>query len=140
MTTHVNARFAVLMAALLLTGCAGTHSDYVRSALAETATGELLGDLIVDELPEGGWIEYTLSVDEPGFYRIDGACDIDCSDIDLQVYDTDGELLFEDTASDDLPQLAFDTDGAVSFVVAIRMVACATETCVFGLGLYSDFY
>lgn len=129
---------ASLLAGLLATGCAGTpHSDYVISALSEVSAGaELIGNIIVDEIPQGGSIEYVLSINEGGAYAIYGTCDVDCSDIDLHVHDTDGELMFEDTASDDVPQLDFYADRGGAFRVTIDMVSCQTETCIFGMGLY----
>jgi hypothetical protein len=73
---------------------------------------------------------------EPGFYRAIAVCDQDCSDIDLQVSDDEGEVLDTDILEDDVPIVDFLAHEAGTFHFAVQVVKCTTETCFYGLQVY----
>ena len=73
---------------------------------------------------------------EPGFYRAIAVCDQDCSDIDLQVSDDDGEVLDTDILEDDVPIVDFLAHEAGTFHFAVQVVKCTTATCFYGLQVY----
>jgi hypothetical protein len=70
-------------------------------------------------------------------YRIIGACDADCRDIDLEVLGLDGKVVVKDTADDDLPIVTFDVTGTGDLKVKVSMYRCAEEPCFWGLGIWS---
>jgi hypothetical protein len=70
-------------------------------------------------------------------YRIIGACDADCRDIDLEVTGLDGKVIVKDTADDDLPVVTFDVTGTGDLKVKVSMYRCAEAPCFWGLGIWS---
>jgi hypothetical protein len=70
-------------------------------------------------------------------YRIIGACDADCRDIDLEVTGLDGKVIVKDNADDDLPVVTFDVTGTGDLKVKVSMYRCAEEPCFWGLGIWS---
>jgi hypothetical protein len=69
-------------------------------------------------------------------YMIMGVCDADCSDLDLVLYDGDGDEVDSDLATDDVPIVSVATDRADTYRVEISMVSCSAEPCRFGVGVY----
>ena len=70
-------------------------------------------------------------------YRIVGACDADCSDIDIEVTGLDGKVIVKDTADDDMPIVSFDVNGTGDLKVKVSMYRCTEEPCFWGLGIWS---
>lgn len=70
-------------------------------------------------------------------YRIFGACDGDCRDIDLEVLGLDGKVIVKDTADDDMPVVTFDVTGTGDLKVKVSMYRCGEEPCFWGLGIWS---
>jgi hypothetical protein len=69
-------------------------------------------------------------------YMIMGVCDTDCSDLDLTLYDGDGDEVDSDLATDDVPIVSVTTDRADTYRVEISMAECSAEPCRFGVGVY----
>jgi hypothetical protein len=80
---------------------------------------------------------WTFSFTAGRTYRIVGACDADCRDIDLEVLGLNGEVIVKDTADDDLPVVTFDVNGSGDLKVKVSMYRCAEEPCFWGLGIWS---
>jgi hypothetical protein len=55
--------------------------------------------------------------------RIFGTCDVDCRDLDLKLYSTDGRLVAEDVLTDDFPVIVAPYDGI--FTVEVVMHNCS---------------
>lgn len=70
-------------------------------------------------------------------YRIIGACDADCRDIDLEVLGMDGKVIVKDIAEDDMPIVTFDVTGSGDLKVKVTMYRCGEEPCFWGLGIWS---
>ena len=70
-------------------------------------------------------------------YRIVGACDGDCRDIDLEVTGLDGKVIVKDDADDDIPVVSFDVNGSGDLKVKVSMYRCTEEPCFWGLGIWS---
>lgn len=69
-------------------------------------------------------------------YRAVVVCDNDCSDVDLQVANRDGTVLASDILEDDIPVVEFTAATPASFQFRVRMVACSTNDCFYGLQVY----
>lgn len=80
---------------------------------------------------------WTFSFTAGRTYRIIGACDQDCRDIDLEVLGLDGKVIVKDTADDDLPVVTFDVNASGDLKVKVSMYRCAEEPCFWGLGIWS---
>ncbi len=62
-------------------------------------------------------------------YRIYGACDNDCSDLDMEIYGADGELADRDVAIDDVPYVQITPTQSGRHYVRIWLYQCSAEPC-----------
>jgi len=68
-------------------------------------------------------------------YVLFGACDNDCTDVDLKIFDQNGNLLMQDVAVDDTPVLMFTANGSGSYRVQVVMATCNRNPCFYGVQL-----
>lgn len=71
-------------------------------------------------------------------YAIVGACDADCTDLDLWLYDENDNLIDSDTGTDAVPVVRVTPRWSGTFSLRVRMVACAVEPCAYGIGVFGD--
>lgn len=69
-------------------------------------------------------------------YSIFGVCDGDCSDIDLSLYDNNGNLIAQDNDSDDYPIVSANIYRSGSYQIKVRMYSCRTQDCLYGLAAF----
>ncbi|HSU17767.1 hypothetical protein [Longimicrobium sp.] len=69
-------------------------------------------------------------------YQIMGACDTDCSDLDLVLYDPNGNQLDDDLELDDFPIVAANARRSGNYRVKVTMAHCSAEPCRYGLGVF----
>lgn len=62
-------------------------------------------------------------------YRIYGACDDDCTDLDMEVYGRDGALVDRDIAVDDTPFVQITPERSGTHYVRLWVFTCAVEPC-----------
>lgn len=62
-------------------------------------------------------------------YRIYGACDNDCSDLDMEIYGADGNLADRDIATDDTPYVQITPAETGRHYVRTWLYACTAEPC-----------
>lgn len=136
--------------AFLLAGVSGAsaqneYEDQVRSYLeagldahaalgyrADRSVNDLLAPLML-ERPKIWPVRLRQGVN----YRIYGACDNDCSDIDMEIYDTDGELVDRDVATNDTPYVQITPSHTGLHFVRLWVFACQTEPCYAGARVVS---
>ena len=82
-----------------------------------------------------GSVTFDLPVYPRRDYAIIGACDQDCSDLDIYLY-VDGTEVDSDTEIDDTPVLTFTAPSGQSVRARIKMYDCDTSICYYGVGLY----
>lgn len=155
MSRHV--RHAALAAvALALAACAGgsrststvspsgggTYTRQVAQYLARlqqnannqgyyrNAAGPVYGNLRDDQRTS-----HEMTVVGGNSYVLFGACDNDCTDVDLKIYDTSGNLLMQDIAVDDTPVLMFQATGSGKYRVEVVMATCNRNPCYYGVQL-----
>ncbi|WP_161607265.1 serine/threonine-protein kinase [Prochlorothrix hollandica] len=86
---------------------------------------------------EGGSLEtLNLPLDAGNTYSIVGVCDVDCSDLDLTLYDDNGNQIDEDQESDDYPIVTVEPSWSATFRLDATMYQCDTATCVYGIGVF----
>lgn len=68
-------------------------------------------------------------------YVLFGACDNDCTDVDLKIYDTRGNLQLQDVAVDDTPVLTFTANASGKYRVVVVMATCSASPCYYGVQL-----
>jgi hypothetical protein len=69
-------------------------------------------------------------------YALIAVCDVDCRDVDLQLYAPDGELLEEDRRVSDLPHLRFRPEEDGSYRLRVIMSGCSVEPCRYGVAAF----
>lgn len=61
-----------------------------------------------------------------------GVCDADCGDLDLALYDENGNLVSEDETTDDVPAVTVEPRWTGPFTLRVDMYQCTEEPCVYG--------
>jgi len=149
-------RLAVLAVALTAAGCGGsqpqpatltpaggnTYTAQVDTYLARLATnavnqgytrvaaGPVHGSLRDDETAS-----HNMDVVGGNQYALMGACDNDCTDVDLKIFDQSGTMLMQDIAVDDTPVLLFTANGSGRYRVQVIMATCNRNPCFYGIQL-----
>jgi hypothetical protein len=93
-------------------------------------------DMIVGTLANGASVALEVDLEVGVEYMIVGACDNDCTDLDLSLVDLQGNVLFEDALDDDVPILGFTAPAGGTHFLLIDMYACSVEPCSFGYKVY----
>lgn len=70
-------------------------------------------------------------------YRLAGVCDQDCTDVDLTIYDPDGNEVDSDLETDDHPRLTVVPERSGRYRVKVSMVACSANPCRYGVGVWA---
>ncbi|OQW63509.1 MAG: hypothetical protein A4S17_07130 [Proteobacteria bacterium HN_bin10] len=70
-------------------------------------------------------------------YQIVGVCDRDCSDLDLRLFDGNGGLIIEDTATSSRPNVGVIPTTSGMFTVQVHMYACTVAPCYYAVALYA---
>jgi hypothetical protein len=66
-----------------------------------------------------------------------GTCDSDCSDLDLELYDGNGNLVDSDYDPDDVPVVGVEPAWSGWFRVRVIMADCSREPCGYAVGRFS---
>lgn len=69
-------------------------------------------------------------------YQIVGVCDRDCSDLDLRLFDGNGSLIIEDTATSSQPVVGVIPASTGTFTVQVHMYACTVAPCYYAVAFY----
>ena len=64
-------------------------------------------------------------------------CDADCSDVDLEVYTSNGELAASDLVSDDHPVVTFEPQPGIRYRARVIMAACAQDPCYYSMAAFT---
>ena len=95
-----------------------------------TVKNYIIGTIGEDD--ENSWTMYLSSSDE---YVFGGFCDEDCDDLDLYLYDEDGNEIDNDTEEDDFPVITFSPRESGRYKIEVAMYSCSVEPCYFGLSV-----
>lgn len=80
-------------------------------------------------LNQGQSRNYAVGLNANTSYMISAQCDQDCTDIDMWLYDENGNLIDEDTLDDDYPILEVSPIRSAEFQMRIQMFSCSIEPC-----------
>ena len=97
---------------------------------------ELTHQIYTGSLDEGETETVTINLDVGVEYQIMGACDNDCTDVDLTLYDGAGNEIDQDLQLDDYPIVSVTPRRAGSFRVVVSMADCSAEPCRYGIGVF----
>lgn len=127
---------------------AQSHRDVINQQLdagASTATeqgfhvdtGAIPRDTIFGLLPPDGVVWLQIDLRAGVNYVVAGACDYDCTDMDLGIqYDT--TLVTEDVEMDDVPVTIFTATNSGPHLVRVSMPGCDASGCYFGVRVLRD--
>lgn len=118
---------------------ATTRQELQRAGLVFTALGyELTHELIYGSLRDDEYDTYSLTLRAGREYKITAGCDGDCGDIDLVLYDENGNLVDSDREYDDNPIVGVTPSWTGSFQVKVIMADCRVNPCRFGIAVYGE--
>ena len=147
-TGDVSAADAARQVAAQATTQQATLTDAEREQLRQLATGYLDGSApnlapgyttangIADDvvaLQPGQTHNWTVNLQQGVTYRIIGACDNECSNLDLELVDAAGAKVDEDIATDDHPVVDVTPAVAGAYTVRATMKTCTVAPCYTGL-------
>ena len=97
---------------------------------------QLFSDPYIDTLTSDGEDRLTFTLTKGATYAIIGVCDEDCSDIDLELYDANGNSISVDRADDDYPIVRVTPAWTGQFSLEVDMYNCSASYCYYGIGIY----
>ena len=84
---------------------------------------------ITGTLPNGYEKNHRLNLRRGTRYKIAAVCDNDCRDLDLKLYDENGNLIDKDFQSDDVPIVDVQPRRTATFKVVVQMESCHVSPC-----------
>lgn len=142
----MNANWKTLLiagAAAIATAGAATAQlavdEHLRKVLeAPLSSKEVLeGRAQLAELAEGETREFVLEVYPDERYTIYGACDDDCSDINLMAHTRAGDLVDDDMEDDDEPLVIIEPgESGREVCVTLSLESCEADTCIAGIAMF----
>ncbi len=88
-----------------------------------------------DRLDEGDSDLFSFTLRKGKSYKIITACDNDCSDIDLILYDENDNEISRDTSTDSLPIVDVRPKWTGKFKLKVRMYSCSNNPCYYGIAI-----
>lgn len=137
----------VFLALVLLSSAASAQNEFldlVESQLFEAAATLADGGYegthgpYTGMLDQGGEGSVILTLDGLRSYRITAACDQDCSDVDLYLYDENDNLIDSDEEYDDYPLVAVTPKRRGRFTAVVRMASCDQQPCYYGVRAFGN--
>ncbi|MBD0266992.1 hypothetical protein [Pseudanabaena sp. FACHB-2040] len=128
---------ALVSGTVLLFPLAGVAQDgyYVRQVqsrlmnLASRMGYEPVADPYVSLLGRDTYDSTTYYLEAGISYLVMATCDEDCLDLDLELYDAEGNLLTYDDAVDPTPMVTFTPEVSGPYTVDIIMYSCSVDSC-----------
>jgi hypothetical protein len=109
--------------------------ERVQSSIANYGF-ERSHNFTIDKMDEGENEYFTVTLDRGRAYMIAGACDQDCSDVDLKIFDENWNEIDADRRTDDLPVVAVTPSWTGRFNIKVTMYECSSEPCYYGVGIF----
>lgn len=143
----VTTLFTFILANLSFVPASNAQSRYVNQIKEQLINAAIVLGLddyslshepFIDTLNHRSLDTLTLTLYRGISYKIVGVCDSDCSDIDMYVYDDNGNLIDSDESSDDIPFIEVTPRWTATFEVEINMYQCSSSYCYYGVGIFSD--
>ena len=107
------------------------HYDYVSEY-----EDYYLVNYIIGAIDDGESDTWNFPFESSNDYIITAACDYDCSDIDITIQDSYGNVIAEDVETDDQPFVEFSPRSSGVYEIVIEMYECSANPCYFGFGVF----
>lgn len=113
--------------------------DQIKRAgrILEDRGYEMSHDIYTGSLSDDENESLTLNLRRGNQYAIVGVCDEDCSDIDLRLFDEDGDEVDSDVETDDNPVVQVSPRDSGKYRIKVIMADCRTSPCFYGVGVFS---
>lgn len=151
-------RFAIACLLALLSACGGSRSvsqtgsgggsaytrqvqgylDQLTELYAQRGYTRLAAGPVFGSLNDNDTDSHEMTVVGGTNYVIFGACDNDCRDVDIKIFDTRGNLLMQDVLVDDQPAVLFTANGSGKYRVDVVMATCNANPCRYGIKLMAQ--
>lgn len=87
------------------------------------------GDIAVHFLEAGAQVGLEIDLEAGVEYMVLGACDRQCTDLDLTLMDMAGTEITSDVLEDDVPVLTFTAASSGAHILWLTMVSCGSGSC-----------
>ena len=89
-------------------------------------------------LNEGNSVTYSFNFVAGRSYTVLGVCDNDCSDLDITLYDSDGDVVDRDLLDDDKPVVSVSGKSGGRYRMNVSMASCSTGVCYYSVAVYGN--
>jgi len=104
---------------------------------AADLTGYTLKNYVIGRLDPSESDTWTFPLNAGTEYVIVGACDEDCTDVDVTVMQGSNTVA-SDELDDDLPVVGFTAGKGGNHEIVVKMYECDASYCYFGFGLFEN--
>jgi hypothetical protein len=116
---------------------AQSHADLVWRQLnnhftRESRDGYGSRNYIIGRMNDDASDSWTMSLPGGNTYKIIGACDADCSDLDIEIYEGE-KVIVRDVLVDDVPIVTFNVASTSQIRIKVLMASCSADPCFFGI-------
>jgi len=98
---------------------------------------QMVGQPATGGLSQGQVTDVPAQLNQGIDYRVLGVCDRDCGDLDLGLFDANGQLLTQDTSTTSQPFIGVQPSYNGNFVVRVNMYNCQVAPCYYAVALYA---
>ncbi len=91
-----------------------------------------------DLLSQGESDDYNVTLQGGRSYKLIGVCDNDCSDLDITLYDSDGDVVDRDLLDDDKPVVSVSGKSGGRYRMNVSMASCSTGVCYYSVAVYGN--
>ncbi len=110
----------------------GGQLDHVRSQMRDSGYRET-HEQKIGSLRSGDNARFEVRLREGTSYRIVAVCDEDCDDLDMILYDENGNEIDSDRADDSIPIVEVSPRWDGKFEVRVNMASCNIAPCQYGV-------
>jgi hypothetical protein len=91
-----------------------------------------------DILAAGDSDNYNVTLQGGRSYKLIGVCDNDCTDLDITLYDSDGDVVDRDLLDDDKPVVSVSGKSSGRYRMNVSMAKCSTGSCYYSVAVYGS--
>ena len=136
----------LVIAVLLVPAAATAQNQWQRTVRSQVSEhGDFLssrgysmsGDVFDGNLKNNYYEDLTIKLQPGTSYAFMGVCDQDCRDIDLRLFDPDGDEVASDVRNDDWPIVSVMPSYTGTYTLRVEMASCSKDPCYYGIGVYT---
>ncbi len=106
--------------------------------LLSIVDAHLTYDPYIGTLDDNTYRDIRVTLHKGVSYVLLGVCDDDCRNLNMKLYDEDGQFVGADTGPGSTADLEIQPRHTQDFILRMIMKRCNREPCYYGLGVYND--